>query len=235
MTSFKKEINDHFTKEKIIKNDDRTQIFLLRNNYTNQKVVQICYRGKPDIYEKLMEIKHDNLPKIYDVHADGDQITVIEEFIDGITLDSMLKSQLYTEKATIITIMHLCKALQVLHKMDIVHRDIKPENIIISNDGILKLLDFHSSRINAQTKDKDTQVLGTVGYAAPEQFGIGQSDNRTDIYSVGILMNVMLTGEHPAKRQHEGKLKSIIEKCVKINPDMRYNNIELLLNILNKR
>ena len=234
METFNAAIDKHFNEIKTINNNANTQVSLLINKNNNKKVVRIKYTGKPDIYKILLNVKHENLPIIYDVYVDGNQVTVIEEFIDGITLDSMLQSQLYTEKATINTIIQLCNVLQVLHNMNIVHRDIKPENIMISSNGVLKLIDFHSSRINAPTKDKDTQVLGTVGYAAPEQFGFAQSDNKTDIYSIGILMNVMLTGEHPAKRYYEGKLKSIIEKCIRIDPNMRYNNIESLLERLNK-
>lgn len=234
METFYEVLKQHFNEIETINNNASTKVSLLINKNNNKKVVQIVYKGKPDIYELLLKVKHDNLPRIYDVYVDGEQVTVIEEFIDGITLDSMLQSQLYTEKATVNTIKQLCYALQILHNMDIVHRDIKPENIMISCDGMLKLIDFHSSRINVPTKDKDTQVLGTVGYAAPEQFGFAQSDSKTDIYSIGILMNVMLTGEHPAKRHYDGKLKAIIEKCIRIDPNMRYNNIESLLEKLDK-
>ena len=72
-------------------------------------------------------------------------------------------------------------------------------------------------------------IIGTTGFAAPEQFGIAQTDNRTDIFSLGILLNVMLTGEHPSRHLYQGKrLARVIQKCTQIAPDKRYPNVQRL-------
>ena len=100
---------------------------------------------------------------------------------------------------------------------------------MVSRAGEVKLIDFNISRVFNSMSDRDTTVLGTNGFAAPEQYGIAESDPRTDIYAVGILINVMLTGEHPAKKLCTGKWKNIVNRCTRINPDERYQRIENIL------
>ncbi len=93
-----------------------------------------------------------------------------------------------------------CSIYQGLYAVDnsgIVHRDIKPDNIIICDDNNVKIIDFDISKIYKSNQRSDTQTLGTVGFAAPEQFGMQQSDARTDLYSLAVLLNVFLTGEQP--------------------------------------
>ena len=97
----------------------------------------------------------------------------------------------------------LCQGLWVLHSMGAVHRDIKPENVILRGSEAV-LIDFDASRLYKDESDGDTRILGTTGYAAPEQYGITQSDQRADIYSLGVLLNIMITGEHPSKKLASG-------------------------------
>ncbi len=112
--------------------------------------------------------------------------------------------------------------------MGAVHRDIKPENIILrGRDAVL--IDFDAARIHKPTSETDTQVLGTVGFAAPEQYGISQSDLRADIYSLGVLINVMLTGEHPSRCMASGRMGRIVERCTRVNPAKRYQNVHRLM------
>lgn len=82
--------------------------------------------------------------------------------------------------------------------------------------------------------EKDTRTVGTIGYAAPEQYGEAQSDARTDIYGLGIMMNVMLTGKHPVNEMAAGKMGNIIEKCIMVNPNKRYKNVMEVKEKLNK-
>ena len=131
---------------------------------------------------------------------------VEEEYIDGMVLSDLLKmAHLYAEQAAAIA-QQVCFALSVLHAHEIIHRDVKPENIIITSTGRVVLIDLDAASKPDHEKDTDTRLLGTVGYAAPEQFGFGRSDARTDIFSVGVLMNVLLTGDHPAKKLADGTL-----------------------------
>ena len=118
----------------------------------------------------------------------------------------------------------VCNALAVLHTKNLVHRDVKPENVMICQDGRVVLIDFNASR-KIFDVGKDTVVMGTVGYASPEQLGIAQSDMRTDIYALGVMMNVMLTGKHPSKELAKGKAGRIIRKCTNISPEKRYQSV----------
>ena len=112
-----------------------------------------------------------------------------------------------------------------------VHRDIKPENVILRGADTV-LIDFDAARLHKPQAEADTQVLGTTGFAAPEQYGLGQSDTRTDIYSLGVLMNVMLTGEHPSRKLAEGRMGRVIQRCTQVNPAKRYKNVLRLMEAL---
>ena len=103
---------------------------------------------------------------------------------------------------------------------------------MISQDGTVKLFDLDASRQVVSGVRKDTEVLGTIGYAPPEQFGLSQSDARSDIYAIGVLLNVMLTGEHPSCKLAKGKAGRIVKKCTMIDPDSRYPTAEKLLQAL---
>ncbi|MCM1256313.1 MAG: protein kinase [Roseburia sp.] len=83
----------------------------------------------------------------------------------------------------------ILEGLDVIHRLKLVHRDINPQNIVISSDGVVKIIDFGIGRMYKELQGRDTEFLGTAGYAAPEQFGFSQSDARTDIYSVGVILN----------------------------------------------
>jgi serine/threonine protein kinase len=103
---------------------------------------------------------------------------------------------------------------------------------MIDNKGNVKLIDFDTARIYKHYQSQDTIFMGTIGYAPPEQYGLNQTDERTDIYSLGVLMNVMLTGELPEKRLYNGKLRKVIIKCTQSVPDNRYQTAEeLKLNL----
>lgn len=114
----------------------------------------------------------------------------------------------------------------------IVYRDLKPENIMVTGEGRIKLVDFNISRVFQQGKNRDTVLLGTAEFAAPEQFGYFQTDNRTDIYAFGILFNYMLTGKVPVEQIAEGKYREVIRKCTEMEPSRRYQEIEEILYVL---
>ena len=143
----------------------------------------------------------------------------------------MLADALFTPQETRKIVKQLCQGLWVLHSMAAVHRDIKPENVILrENDAVL--IDFDAARLHKPQAEADTQILGTTGFAAPEQYGLGQSDTRTDIYSLGVLMNVLLTGQHPSKRLAEGRLGRVIQRCTQVNPAKRYKDVMYLMEAL---
>ena len=178
-----------------------------------------------EIYEILKTVRHENIPEIIGTVEKENSFLVIEEYVDGMTVSQVLQSGLYNEKGVRSVCKSVCLALDVLHGYNIIHRDIKPENIIIDCTGKVKLIDFDAARIYKKYQPVDTDFVGTTGFAAPEQYGVGQSDSRTDIFAMGVLMNVMLTGEHPSIKMYKGRLAKVIKKCISVNPDDRYSSV----------
>lgn len=214
-----------------LSNKNNCLVLRLRNKANHKDLVLRSYETPIFAYEKLYNIKHDNLPIIYDVIILEDGQIVLEEFIDGITVAEVMESGRYKYSGTRKVLRSVCFALQLLHELGFVHRDIKPENIIIDKNGRVVLIDFNAARKICKT-GKDTVIMGTVGYASPEQLGISQSDARTDIYAVGVTLNVMITGKHPSEKLAKGKAGKIVTKCTNINPDNRYQTAKQLLKTL---
>jgi serine/threonine protein kinase len=208
-----------------LKEGHKSDILHLRHLSTGRDIIKRIQTGNAQIYEILRGIRHTNIPRIYEVVSNDKQTIILEEFIIGEAVSARLEENLFSEKETRVIIRQLCDALSAIHALGIIHRDLKPEHLIIDNDGIVKLIDYDAARLYKQYKTADTQIIGTTGYAAPEQFGIAQSDERTDIFSLGIMINVMLVGSHPSKELYRGKLSKIIKKCTQVDPNKRYRNV----------
>ncbi len=225
-------LKEEYSFVKCLKKSEESQVLVYRNKSTQTNIIVRHITSGIDIYEKLLTIKSEYLPQIYEVARGEHEALVLEEYIPGISVGEVLKSGLYTEEGTIKIIKGICDGLTVIHSHNIIHRDIKPDNVMITDSGNVKIIDFNASKEYKVEEEKDTKVLGTTGFAAPEQYGISQSDVRTDIYAIGVLINVMLTGEHPSKVMCNGKMKKIVKKAMSINPLDRYQNCEELKNAL---
>ena len=188
------------------------------------------------IYRMLTKISSIHLPKIFDIIEKENSCFVYEEYIQGMTLDEVLKQGNLSKEQAVKYISQLCSVLQAVHGYDIIHRDIQPKNVIISNDGVLKLIDFGNARTYDADKNRDTVLMGTAGYAAPEQFGTLQTDITTDIYALGVLLNKMLTGHFPNEELYDGSrmMKKIILKCTEIDRNRRYQSVSELRDDLQK-
>ena len=162
------------------------EVLHLRNKKTETNLVLRSFPHSVVAYEKLQNIRHINLPEIYDVLEMDDGQVVLEEYIDGITVAQVMEIDKYRSSGARKVLLGLCDALTVLHDRGIVHRDVKPENVIVEKSGRVVLIDFNASRIESDAS-KDTVIMGTVGYASPEQLGLAQTDARTDIYAIGVL------------------------------------------------
>ena len=207
------------------KND--CKVLRLRHKAIGKDMVLRSFPENLDAYEVLCGIRCKNLPEIYDVIRLEDGQIVFEEYIDGLTVAQALEVGKYRYRGAKKVLSGVCQALTVLHDRGLVHRDVKPENVMIGNDGRVVLIDFDASR-RVSDAQKDTVILGTVGYASPEQLGITQSDARTDIYATGVMLNVMLTGKHPTEMFAKGRGGRIVRKCTALNPDDRYRSAEKL-------
>lgn len=211
-----------------LRKTEKNEIVILEHKTLHKRIIKRTFTGNPEAYRKLLTLKHKNMPEILEVVEFEDKVIALEEYIDGVTLLDLINENLYKENQVKKLVGELCDVLSFLHSFNIIHRDIKPENIMIENSTqILKLIDFDSARIYKKYYPRDTEYLGTVGYAAPEQYG-GVSDRRTDIKQVGELMKVMLTGETSDKIPYSGKLADVIAKCIHISPDKRFQTAEEL-------
>ena len=202
-------------------------------------------------------LEHPNIVNIYDVGSENGIQYIVMEYVEGITLKTYIekKGQLTYKEALSIAI-QVGRGIQAAHAKNIVHRDIKPQNIIISTDGKVKVTDFGIARaVSENTIHSD--VMGSVHYASPEQARNGYVSNRSDIYSLGIVMYEMVTGRVPfdgdstvaVAIQHLQdemdppskyapnlpiSLEKIIQKCTQKSPDRRYDSMESLLIDLRK-
>lgn len=208
----------------IIKQDQDKTISLVEHEISHTKYIQkeLNYYDKT-LYQTIQKIKNPYLPKIFVIQENDNHLILIEEYIEGKTLDQQSFS-----KEQVKDIMHqLCECLDSLHKLNppIIHRDIKPENIIY-HDNKVTLLDFGIARFLDSKKSKDTLILGSVGYAAPEQFGFQQSNPQTDIYALGKLMNYLLNGSLEHQSNISFDLKQIILKATQLDYKNRYNSVK---------
>lgn len=217
---------------KSIYKSKKVEIFLVQNVQDDKIYIKKELKEyTKEVYEGLKNIESINMAKVYEVFELDEKLILIEEFINGDTLQSILeKNNKLEEQIVIEYIISLCDVLSKIHNLNppIIHRDIKPSNIIINNDNILKLIDFDIARTYKDGENLDTTFLGTKGYASPEQFGFDQTDCRSDIYAIGIMMNVLTTGKHIKEEENNGILKNIIKKCTNISADKRYQCVEEL-------
>jgi serine/threonine protein kinase len=224
-------VQNTFTVVKTLKDSPRSKVWLISHKDTRKPFIFRQFAGDGNVYRQLLTISCPNLPQVMEVAEKDGTALVLEEYIQGETVAKLLQGALFTPREVRQIIGQLCSGLWILHSMGAVHRDIKPENVILRETGAV-LIDFDASRIYKEAQENDTKVLGTTGYAAPEQYGIAQTDGRADIYSLGVLMNVMLTGKHPATVLAGGRMGHIILRCTMMNPDKRFQTIRHLMDAL---
>ncbi len=199
---------------------------------------------------RMKELSHPALPLVVDVLMIRDRIHIIMEYVSGQTLEQILLKQGCLPQKEVVRIgIELCRVLIYLHtrKPAMIYRDMKPSNVIITPEGDVKLIDFGIMREYKKNGREDTISLGTMGYAAPEQFGgMGQTDPRTDVYGLGMTLYHMVTGHNPAKPPYEIRpirqwkpglsvgLEMIISRCIAKNPKDRYLDCRQLCNQLSQ-
>jgi len=213
--------------------DDRENIIFVRSRETGEGFVKkLLTTYDQSIYEYLKEHPVRHVPRIIDTFHGSNCLIVLEEYIDGETLADRLEDGPIPEEQAISIAKRICKVLEEMHSLDppIVHRDIKPSNVVITPDDQVYLLDVNVAKWYDPEKTDDTRHMGTRNYAAPEQMGYGMkaSSAKSDIYSVGMLLNVMLTVHFPKEQKAEGEIWRVIEKCISLEEDKRYTAAELI-------
>lgn len=198
--------------------------------------------------DMLKKLRHAYLPSIVDIIEDDERFLIVMDYIEGNPLSWYIGEYgAQSQENVIFWAKQLCDVLSYLHSRQppIIYRDMKPANIMLKPDGNIVLIDFGTAREFKEKNLADTTCLGTVGYAAPEQFGgQGQTDERTDIYCLGASLYHLLTGCNPCEPPYEilpvrqinpalsGGLEKIILKCTQRNPKDRFQSCEELLYAL---
>lgn len=175
------------------------------------------YRGiSPELFSRIRGVSCPNVERLTERSQDENGAYFVSEYIDG----APASERTFTEKEAVNALLELCAAVRALHAAGIIHRDIKPSNIICGSDGHIHLIDFDSARLEKASKSRDTRLLGTGGFAPPEQYGFMQTDCRSDVYAFGVTMEEIL-GENADKP----KFRRIIRRCTQFDPDRRYADI----------
>lgn len=213
--------------------NDRCDILLVRNMETGERFVKkILSTYDAEIYRYLQENPIPLMPRITGVYESDNYLIVIEQYIEGETLQELLSEQLFSAPDAVLMARILCRILKKLHSQTppIIHRDIKPSNIMLGKDGRLYLLDMNAAKWYREGESEDTRLLGTQYYAAPEQLGYGfsASSEKTDIYALGVLLNVMVTGKLPKEEKAPEPIWSIVKNCISLDPESRYSDAQLL-------
>lgn len=186
---------------------------------------------------ELSSLSHPNIVRVYDFFTDAGKYFLVMEYVDGATLEDMLvRNGRAFQEAQVLSWLHqLCDALHYLHSQNppIIFRDLKPSNIMVDRNGSIKLIDFGIARRFDPHKASDTTALGTEGYAAPEQYGRGQTDARSDIYALGVTAHRLLTGSDPSDQPFNlpavrslnagisQPLASTVDQCLRADPAQR--------------
>ena len=224
-------------------------IKILKPEYSNDAKFVSKFRGEA---QSVAGLSHPNVVNVYDVGEDDDLYYIVMELVEGITLKRFIekKGRLDVKEAIGIGV-QIAQGMQAAHDNSIIHRDIKPQNIIISKDGKVKVTDFGIAKA-ATSNTITSNVMGSVHYTSPEQARGGYSDEKSDIYSLGITMFEMLTGrvpfngettvaiaikhiqeEMPSPKEFvpeiPSSVASIVLKCCQKSPDRRYQNMAELI------
>jgi hypothetical protein len=213
------------------------------------KILPADLAGQPGFSERfqreaqaLARLSHPHIVTVHDFGRTGDFCFLLMEFIDGVNLRQLLQTKRLTPKEALSIVPPICEALQCAHDHGIVHRDIKPENLLIDKAGTVKIADFGIAKImgggdadagagesGGGKHPASSMPFGTPEYAAPEQAG-GSADHRADIYSLGVVLYEMLTGERPAARleapskrvQVDIRIDEIVLRALEKSPELRF-------------
>ena len=215
-------IETAFLKIRLLKSSDKGEVWLAFEK-SGRLVIhkRIAWTGLP--YAILKEKGYPLIPRILHCIEEDGETLVVEEYVQGESLLDRIGRKAYlSEREAGNILLQLCDGLAPIHAQGIVHRDIKPSNLILQSGGIVRLIDFDAARTVKEHSGEDTMHLGTKGYAPPEQFGYGQTDARSDIYSIGITLRESMP------EGYGGYLAKVFARCTEIDPDRRYRNVQTL-------
>lgn len=202
-------------------------IYLVKHRINKRIFVMKMIRTyTAEVYHYLLDHPVKGIPYIYEIYCDHDLILLIEEYIHGSTFQERLDTHTLTPAEIKDYMIQLCRVLGPLHahRPPLIHRDIKPDNIMISRCGCLSLLDFDAAKFISNVKERpsDTRLLGTPGYAAPEQYGFRESSPQSDVYSIGCVLKEAVDSLPYADHTFD----LVIDKCLQLDPSRRYSTAD---------
>lgn len=210
---------------------------VVENVVTNEIMLRKFFpRNILPLMQKISQLSNPYLLKIYDAMDDGINCVVLMEYVQGENLDAILQfNPFFAQQNAVRWTEQICSATSSLHNAGIIHRDINPNNVMVDRAGNIRLIDFNISREMKNSQSRDTTIMGTPGYTSPEQFGFQETDERTDVYSIGVLLNVMLTGCLPSAALAQSYFGDIVMKATKISREERFKNpLELSYAVTHK-
>ena len=223
---------------------EQRETFLAREKETSNLCVVKCYteqgmsmgRNEAAILKKL---SNPFIVPYLDCIETESMFCVIREYVEGITLEERRRrGKLPVTEIITIGIM-LCDGLTYLHQQTppVIHRDIKPQNIILREDGSVVLIDFEIARSYQDNREQDTIIIGTRHYAAPEQYGFSQTDCRTDLFSLGMVLLFLMTDSTKTEPDSlpDGPVKKAIIGCTKFSPKERFRTAQEVAAVLKNR
>ncbi|MCR5176120.1 MAG: serine/threonine protein kinase [Anaerovibrio sp.] len=223
-------LDEEYNKVQVLKKSQKGTVWLVTDKDGDIFVIkEILRTGLP--LKLLKEHPSGFYPRIIYLAEDNARnlTIVVEEYINGKSLADKLQHRDLKIDALPDLLLKFCYGLKEIHTLGLVHRDIKPSNIIIRDDGSPVLIDFDAARLNrSMDKTSDTVLLGTKGYAPPEQFGYAATDKRSDIYALGITFEEFLGDDY------KGYLRKILKKCHALDPDLRYQNVDDILKAIKR-
>lgn len=224
--------------------DGERQVYLVQDQAGWQAVLKLQPAGREDAlrqeYELLCSLRHPQIPRpLTYLEWEGTEY-LVREYVEGVSLYEMVSAQGMLSPAQVRAItLSLCEVLCYLHsqKPSVICRDVKPKNVVLDASGRCHLIDMGAARHHSQGKQTDTVFLGTQATAPPEQFGYQQTDQRSDVYSLGVLMRFLCTGsfDPPSSGADVGCLRRIIARCTAFDPKNRYPSVRAVYCALRYR
>lgn len=236
-------ITDKSAKIRTIKQSTKGRVVLIDTGRISKKIIlKEMSSDLLPVYRQLSAIRNRHFPRIYKLTVSGERLHVMKEYVEGKTLAKLLSERTFSVTEAIRLMLQLCEGVSCLHQSvpPIIHRDLTPWNILISDKAVLKIIDCDTARNYRQGAVCDTRRLGTFEYTPPEQFGFAQTDARSDIYSMGVLLYELVycrafrkTGTNGFCHQRKyQKVNKIITRCTMFSPDQRFQSVSELQRAL---
>ena len=221
-------IEASYKKIRLLRSTEKSEVWLAADRAGQTVIVKrLAVTGLP--LKALQDAACPLCPRILCFAEDKESTLLAEEHIEGESLEHLAAREKLTEREATDLLLTVAKGLSLLHAHGIIHRDIKPSNLLREKSGAIRLIDFDAARLMKAGATEDTTLLGTKGYAPPEQFGYGQTDGRSDIYALGLTVKKLLP------ENYRGYLRPILRKAAATDPKDRYQSAEELAGAVRRR